>query len=113
MPREDDLQRVKHMIAIAEELLGFTAGKSFEDLCADRGLQHICIHCLELLGEAANRINPDICDRHPDIPWRSIIAMRHRLIHGYQDIELSLVWSTISEDVPALLPHLQLLMREE
>ena len=110
MPPEQYLLRVQHMLTVAEEVLQFTAGKSYEDLLANRGLQYICIHCLELLGEAASSIEQDIRDRYSDIPWRPIIAMRNRLIHGYFDIELLFVWSTITHDVPVLIPHLRALL---
>ena len=113
MPRKDDLQRIQHMLTVAEEVLQFTEGKSYEDLLSDKGLQYICIHCLELLGEAANSIDQDFRDRHPNIPWRPIIAMRHRLIHGYFDIELLFVWSTIKNDIPALIPQLRTLLAIE
>ncbi|MHB9026748.1 MAG: HepT-like ribonuclease domain-containing protein [Armatimonadota bacterium] len=113
MPPEDILLRIQHMLSVAEEVLQFTAGKSYEDLLVDRGLQYICIHCLELLGEAATQIDQDIRDRYPEIPWRPMIAMRHRLIHGYLDIELSFVWSTITNDIPALIPQLRALLDDE
>ncbi len=101
------------MLTVSHEVLQFIEGKSYEDLLADRGLQYICIHCLELLGEAASHLDQDIRDRHDEIPWRSIITMRHRLIHGYSDIELPFVWSTVTEDVPALIPYLHALLTAE
>ena len=95
MPHRDHLLRIQHMLTVAEELL------------ADRGLQYICIHCLELLGEAASQLDMEFRDRHPEVPWRAVIDMRNRLIHGYFDIELSFVWSTITEDLPPLVLQLQ------
>jgi uncharacterized protein with HEPN domain len=113
MPHKDTHLRLQHMLEAAEELLQFTAGKTYADLLADRGLQHICIRCLEIIGEAAYNIDPAYQDAHPSIPWRPIIAMRHRLIHGYCDVELTFVWSTISEDLPILIPILITLIAAE
>jgi len=113
MPPDNNRQRLDHMLAVANELLHFTRGKSYDDLLADRGLQYICIHCLELIGEAASCLTVEIRDEHPDVPWRPIISMRNRLIHGYFDIELSFVWSTITVDIPALIPQLHELLAEE
>lgn len=110
MPPDDSVERIRHMLAIAKEVMQFAAGKSYADLLDDRGLQYICVHCLELLGEAAGRVDQSIQDRHPEVPWRPIIAMRHRLIHGYADIELSFVWSTIRDDIPLLIPQLRTLL---
>jgi len=84
------------MLSVAEELLRFTEGKSYQDLLGDRGLQHICVHCLELLGEAASQLPPEFRGEHPDLPWAAITAMRNRLIHGYFDLELAFVWGAIA-----------------
>ena len=113
MPLKDDLRRVEHMLTVAEEILEFTEGKTYQDLLADRGLQYICIHCIELLGEAANIISQELRSKYTDIPWRPITAMRNRLIHGYLDIELSFIWSTVADDVPALIPKLRYLLTNE
>jgi len=98
------------MLDAAEELVTFTAHKNFDDFQADRQLQHACLHCFLLIGEAANALDAAFRDAHPEIPWRPIIAMRHRLIHGYFDVELSLVWDTVVVNIPALLPSLRALV---
>ncbi|MHB9109411.1 MAG: HepT-like ribonuclease domain-containing protein [Armatimonadota bacterium] len=98
------------MLRVADELASFIAGKSYDDLLADRAFQYVCIHCLELIGEAAAGIDVAYIQNHPDIPWRSAIAMRHRLIHGYFDIDLEIVWHAATEDIPALVPVLQQLL---
>ena len=67
---------------------------------------------LELLGEAATHIPQDIRTAHPEIPWRMIIATRNRLIHGYLGIDDDTLWSIIQDDVPELLPLLQVLKNE-
>jgi uncharacterized protein with HEPN domain len=113
MPHKDNCQRLRHMLDAAEEVMEFTAGKTYDDLLADRALQHICLHCLQIMGEAANSIEPDFRDAHAEIPWRPIIAMRHRLIHGYFDVELSIVWDTVTLNIPTLLPHLRALLSAE
>jgi uncharacterized protein with HEPN domain len=45
-------------------------------------------------------------DPTAQIPWRLIIAMRNRLIHGYLGIDNDTLWSVIKTDIPALLPQL-------
>ena len=113
MPHNNPTVRVYHMLQVAEELVSFVDGKTYDDLLADRGLQYICIHCLELIGEAASKIDAEYTNRHPDIPWRSVTALRNRLIHGYFDLDLETVWAAAIEDVPALIPHLRTLLATE
>ena len=58
-------------------------------------------------GETANSISDDLKDEHAEIPWSQITATRNRLIHGYFDVDLNVVWRIASEDVPTLVDHLQ------
>lgn len=112
MPRNAGT-RVRDMLRVAGDLASFVTGKSYNDLLADRVLQYACIHGLELIGEAASDIDTAYRDRHPAIPWRSAIAMRHRLIHGYADIDLEIVWHAVTDDVPALVPALRQLLADD
>jgi uncharacterized protein with HEPN domain len=68
--------------------------------------------CLEILGEAASKIGPETRLRFPVIPFVSIVSMRNRLVHAYFDIDLDIVWTTVTEDLPALVPILDLALNE-
>ena len=110
MPHNDNRVRLQHMLDAAEEIHRFLAGKTFADLSADRQLQYACLHCLSIIGEAANHLDPTFCESLSDVPWRPIIAMRHRLIHGYFEVELSFVWQTITVNIPQLISQLRTIL---
>jgi uncharacterized protein with HEPN domain len=61
---------------------------------------------IEIIGEAATNVSEDCREQFPHIPWRSIINMRNRLIHAYFDINLDIVWQTVTEDLPYLITEL-------
>ncbi len=61
------------------------------------------VRLLEIVGEAASGISEELKQSHPDIPWHQMTAMRNRLIHGYFDINLDVVWRTIQDDLPPLI----------
>ena len=46
-------------------------------------------HCLMLVGEALDFVPDEIFAHEPLIPWRRVIALRHRLIHGYWLMRIS------------------------
>ena len=98
----DDLIRVKHMIDAAEEIIYYSKDKKREDLDKERLLNLSLVHLLEIFGEAASRVSVDFQKKYPDIPWREIIDMRNRLIHGYFDIDLDIVWKTIKDEIPPI-----------
>jgi uncharacterized protein with HEPN domain len=94
------------MIGFAEKVLAYTEG--FDQAAFEAcGLNYdATVRNLELIGEAATHVPPDIRDAAPWIPWRQIIATRNRLIHGYLGIDNDTLWSIIQSDIPALLSEL-------
>lgn len=54
------------------------------------------------MGEAAKRLSPEFCTRHPQIPWRLLAGMRDRLIHAYHAVDMEEVWNVLERDVPDL-----------
>jgi len=65
------------------------------------------IRCIEIIGEAASKISPDVRLMYPQIPWTDIVGMRNRLIHAYFDIDPDLVYDTLVGDLPRLIGSLQ------
>lgn len=66
---------------------------------------------LEIIGEAANRLPPELTQRHPEIPWRRIVGLRNRVVHEYFDVDLELVWEIVCVELPALKPLLRVVSR--
>ena len=111
--RKDDLFRIRHMIDAARDAMGFIAGRSREDLDRDRMLVLSLVKSVEILGEAASKISEDLRREQPAFPWREMVAMRNRLIHGYFDINLDIVWQTVREEMPALVADLEAILAAE
>jgi uncharacterized protein with HEPN domain len=63
------------------------------------------VHALQTAGEAAGKVSAETRDQSPEIPWASMIGMRHRLVHAYFDINLDILWTTASEAAPASQPR--------
>jgi uncharacterized protein with HEPN domain len=57
---------------------------------------------LEVIGEAVNRLPEDVRRPVPDFSWREPIGMRNWLIHGYDAIDMDIVWETVTRDIPRL-----------
>ena len=103
----EDRIRLCHMLDAAEDALSFAEERQRQDLDTDRQLVLAVVKCVEIIGEAAGRVSPEGQSEVPDLPWREIIAMRHRLVHAYYDINLDVVWSTVREDLPPLADALR------
>jgi len=64
-------------------------------------------HLVQVIGEAARKVSPEFQNNHPEIPWRQIIGMRHRIVHDYMRVDEDVLWEVVKNDLPALLPHLE------
>jgi uncharacterized protein with HEPN domain len=100
--QKPDAIRIRHMLDACHEALGFAKGKSRSDLDKDRMLVLSLVKEVEIIGEAASKVSPEIKSRHPEIPWQDMALMRNRLIHVYFDVDLEVVWETIRKDLPDL-----------
>jgi len=60
------------------------------------------VNRLQIIGEACRGLSEEFRSRHPEIPWRAIVGMRHHLVHGYFTIDPDIVWVAITERVPEL-----------
>ena len=108
--RDEDRIRILHMIEAAESALSFVAGRERADLDRDRMLLFGVVRAIEVIGEAAGRVSEDTRIIASEIPWTAIVSMRNRLIHAYFDIDRDIVWQTVTEEIPALLPSLRALL---
>lgn len=101
--QKNDLIRLRHMLDAALEATQFAAGRSRSDLDENRMLVLCLVKEIEIIGEAAGRVSPETQKSLPELPWPDIVAMRNRLIHAYHDVNLDLVWDTITHDLPPLI----------
>lgn len=104
---EDDSVRIRHIIDAAREAVDFSQGRSRADLNSDRQLNLSLVRLLEIIGEAARGISTEFRQEYPDLPWKSMVGMRDRLIHAYFDVNLDVVWETVTEDLPSLIAQLE------
>ncbi len=109
----EDSVRLRHMVEAAESAMQFIAGRQRSELDEDRMLLFALLRAIEIPGEAASKISEETRTTHAGIPWRAIIGMRNRLIHAYFEINTEIVWQTVTQEIPALLPELRTLATNE
>ncbi len=105
--RKDDLVRIRHMLDAAREATEFANNRNRADLDDNRMLTLSIIKSIEILGEAASKVTREGREAHSEIPWTDIVATRNRLIHVYFDIDLDLVWNSVTDDLPPLIAALE------
>ena len=98
------LSDIAHNLRLCME---FTQGLEFGVFQTKVETQYAVIRALEIVGEATKRLPDQFRAARPDIPWKSMAGMRDRLIHGYDDINLEMVFLTATQTVPTLLKSIE------
>ena len=107
MSQRDNQVYLKDMLDYAREAVKMVSGKTQADLAQNRMLELALSRLVEIIGEAASRVGSEIKSSHPHVPWREIIGMRNRLTHGYDTVDLKVLWDTLTEDLPPLISDLE------
>ena len=77
------------------------------DLDRDRKLNLALVRLVEIIGEAATRVGPELRNAHPAIPWLDIVGMRNRIVHGYDQVDFDILWDVMELHLPPLITELR------
>ena len=53
------------------------------------------------------RVSPEMQKAHPDIPWRNIVGVRHKVVHDYFYVDYDIIWDVVTNDLPGLMIKLE------
>ena len=84
----------------------YTGGMTFEEFERDTLRQDAVLYNITIIGEAATQIPQDVQQRLA-LPWREMRGMRNTIVHSYFSVRLNVVWETIKNDLPAIVPLLE------
>ena len=96
---------VQHILDAARQARSYVAGMSKEVFMGDSKTQDAVVLKLLVIGEAAAQVLGDhsgFAEQRPDIPWKQMKGMRNRMVHGYFETNLDLVWETVQVFLPEL-----------
>jgi uncharacterized protein with HEPN domain len=100
MPHHDDAVSLRQMLDHAREASDLVKNRPRTALDQDRVLTLALVQLCQIIGEAASRVSALRRQQHLEVPWAQIIAMRNRLIHGYDTVDLEILWQVLTGDLP-------------
>jgi len=113
MPKRDNFSTLTHIEEAVQRIKRWTDAISLEEFRDDDLRQSAIMRQLEIIGEATGRLTAEFLQAHADIlPWNVMKSMRNVLIHGYDAVDIEIVWTTASEDIPQIHAPLQKLLSE-
>jgi len=102
--------RIRDILDAIAEIQQFTRGMDYETFKEDdKSIRAVEMNFI-IIGEAANQIPDEIEEKYTTIPWTLMRAMRNRIVHVYFKIDEKLMWDTVQNDLPPLIPELKNLL---
>ena len=105
----DYVEDIADAMEKAEILLKSVTYDQFE---ADFRINFAVVRALEIVGEATKRLPMTLRDQYPNIPWKQMAGMRDRIIHGYDNVDLEIVWDVVMQDIPRIKPQIEQILKD-
>jgi len=106
---KDDAVYVGHMLDMARQARELVASRTRADY--GRSAWRWLTLC-RTFGEAARRVSPRLQKVHPDIPWRNIVGIRHKVVHDYFYVDYDIIWDVVTSDLPELKQKLAAILAD-
>ncbi len=110
MSKREILLLLDDMLQSAQKIKRYTQDIDYKSFLADDKTIDAVVRNFEIIGEAANRIDPDFRDKNPEIEWKRIRGFRNRIVHDYFGIDLEIVWSIIDTYLDEMIDWLNALI---
>ena len=107
MKRNDDLTYLGDILDSIRRIESYTTNVSKEKLLENFMMQDAVMRQIEIIGEATNSISGEFQEKHDNLPWSQMRAIRNRIVHDYRGINLNIIWDTVQNDLPALKKQAQ------
>jgi len=96
--------------AACERIRGFLQNVDYDAFVRNEEKRYAVYAQMVIIGEAANRFSSQYQQAHPNLPWRKMIGLRNRIVHGYDSIDWNIVWETATLHIPNVLTALRPLL---
>lgn len=106
---DDSLHDIQEAI---QRIESYIAGMDYSAFLADRKTQDAVIRNLEIMGEAARNLSPELRAQYPAIPWKNVVGARDRLIHAYFGVNLDVVWQIVETELPQMAGVIHKILEE-
>lgn len=112
MKKSDDLALLGDVLDAIRRIKGYVRGVKKQAFLENLMMQDAVMHQIEIIGEASNSISDEFQEKHSDLPWMQMRAIRNKIVHDYRGINLNIIWETVQNDLPALKEKVRKILGE-
>lgn len=100
MSRRFPLLYLSEMVSSMEKIERYVDGKSYKEFIKDEQLVDAVERNIEKIGEAAAAIPIEIRNKHPEVPWKTIVGLRNKIIHHYFAVDTEVIYQIATKNIP-------------
>ncbi|MCK9617015.1 MAG: DUF86 domain-containing protein [Lentimicrobiaceae bacterium] len=112
MSKRDTLLLLDDMLQSAQKIKRYTKDIDYGSFLADDKTIDAVVRNFEIIGEAANHIDPDFRDSNPQIEWKRIRGFRNRIVHDYFGVDYEIVWSIVETYLDEMIDRLDTIFED-
>ena len=105
--KKDDKYYLDKILTDLEFMIEHTKGKSRDEIEYDPLLMDSIMFRLIQIAENNEKLTTEFKSKHRDVPWKAIKGMRNKIVHDYGFIDITIVYDTITNSIPALYEKLK------
>ena len=94
-----DDSRVRHMLDAMDRISELSRGLERDQLRRHENTTEMILFNLMVLGEAANNITREFAAKNPEVDWKGLAGVRHKIVHDYADIDYDTIWDILQNDI--------------
>ena len=111
--KKKDIVYIIYIRDAIKSILKYTKDLNKKGFNSKEIIQDAVIRKIEIIGEAAKNVSLNFRELYSDIPWKKIVGMRDKLIHGYFNVDVERVWNVIIKDIPVLEKQIEDIIEKE
>jgi len=105
--KKGNIYYVKKIITDLAFIIEHTKGLTLKELENNEILVDSVMFRLIQVSENSDKLTEDFKTYHKTIAWRAMKGMRNRIVHEYGNVDMSVIYDTVINDIPLLLTELE------
>jgi uncharacterized protein with HEPN domain len=112
MSKNSDSVYLQHILEAINNIEASIKGVQGEGFNQNVQLQAAILHFIQIVGEAVKFLSPKLKEKYPEVAWSQIAGMRNKVVHEYFQVDLDVVWDTVTNDVPSFKVQVEKILKE-